>query len=702
MKTTNAILLSAALFAGAAFPEGFLKAIGPEIRADGGAGPTVVLNGANIGGLVHEPWMSPLYADEAASDWQAYAVLDERFGEERRREAFSTYRSSWLTEKDFELMAREGMNVVRLPVYYQWLMDTNGNWLTDASGKIDFSKLDWAIETAGKHGLWTIVDLHGAPGSQNGADHSGEAGNGAKLFTDNPGRAKYQNMTLKWWRGVAEHLADNPLVAGYDVLNEPSRTFSNAMEGDVVDLYRRIYPEIRAVDTNHILIFEAIWTWNKLERPSNYGWSNVVYELHCYGWDHIGDDKLSGMKGFVDGQIYDAKSYRPDYGVPLLIGEYTFFSSKAAWEYGLGKYRDAGISWTVWTWKVKGPGSSWGVYTNVDDHTPSVKWNDFATILDHWGKWSTAEHFERNDMVADAIRNVTGMLLHPQADTLEIVGTAVPPAIDGEIDDVWETTVSAELAHPVRGAAERPAAEDFAVSFRALWDAERLYVLVEAKDQTLYAGAANGYDNDGVELYLDPGLRGGSSYAEGQFQYSAVWGATALSESKSGATEGVEMVQKAVDGGYRVEIAIPWAALSAVPEAGRTIGIDLHAVDNDGTSARKTKLAWAAHADHSWENPGLMGRMRLAPAPESGPKSAISGLSLQKAGWSVRKAGGMLYLEGARSGAKAELFDVRGARVSAAVAEGGRAALDVSRLPRGNYLLRAEGKSELVGLAGGN
>ena len=97
-----------------------------------------------------------------------------------------------------------------------------------------------------------------------------------------------------------------------------------------------------------------------------------------------------------------------------------------------------------------------------------------------------------------------------------------------------------------------------------------------------------------------------------------------------------------------------------------------------------------------------MGTVRLGELPPPEAESAISSGNSPKAGWTVRKAGGTLELEGARSGAKAELFDVRGARVSAAVAGEGGAKLDVSRLPRGNYLLRAEGKSELVGLAGGN
>ena len=37
-----------------------------------------------------------------------------------------------------------------------------------------FDRLDWFIEEAAKHGIYTLIDMHGAFGSQNGKDHSGD------------------------------------------------------------------------------------------------------------------------------------------------------------------------------------------------------------------------------------------------------------------------------------------------------------------------------------------------------------------------------------------------------------------------------------------------------------------------------------------------------------------------------------------------
>lgn len=36
--------------------------------------------------------------------------------------------------------------------------------------------VDWAFRMAEKYQLQVLLDLHGAPGSQNGNDHSGRAG----------------------------------------------------------------------------------------------------------------------------------------------------------------------------------------------------------------------------------------------------------------------------------------------------------------------------------------------------------------------------------------------------------------------------------------------------------------------------------------------------------------------------------------------
>ena len=58
---------------------------------------------------------------------------------------------------------------MRLPVTYGILEDNP----PVSRGQ---ESLYWAFRTAKSHGLGVLLDLHGVPGSQNGMDHSGRAG----------------------------------------------------------------------------------------------------------------------------------------------------------------------------------------------------------------------------------------------------------------------------------------------------------------------------------------------------------------------------------------------------------------------------------------------------------------------------------------------------------------------------------------------
>ena len=43
-----------------------------------------------------------------------------------------------------------------------------------------FERFDWFVEEAKERGIYVILDFHGAPGSQNGSDHSGVDGQDEK------------------------------------------------------------------------------------------------------------------------------------------------------------------------------------------------------------------------------------------------------------------------------------------------------------------------------------------------------------------------------------------------------------------------------------------------------------------------------------------------------------------------------------------
>jgi endoglucanase len=45
---------------------------------------------------------------------------------------------------------------------------------------------------------------------------------------------------------------------------------------------------VRSADPNHIVIMEGTWgswNWSMLPPPSQYGWTNVVYEMHEYQYN---------------------------------------------------------------------------------------------------------------------------------------------------------------------------------------------------------------------------------------------------------------------------------------------------------------------------------------------------------------------------------------------------------------------------------
>lgn len=84
--------------------------------------------------------------------------------------ALQTHWNTWITESDFKAIAAAGLNHVRLPIGY-WAFEV-GPGEPYIQGQLSY--LQKAITWADNYGLKVIFDLHGAPGSQNGFDNSGE------------------------------------------------------------------------------------------------------------------------------------------------------------------------------------------------------------------------------------------------------------------------------------------------------------------------------------------------------------------------------------------------------------------------------------------------------------------------------------------------------------------------------------------------
>ncbi len=375
----------------------FLKTDGTYIKNNSGKGNNVYLRGTNLGNLfVQESWMS---STDAEDQKEILETLTGRFGQDKALELLDYYESNYFTEADFDRCQNLGMSVLRVPFTYMNLYKKSGNdWVLRENA---FQRLDWIVEQAGKRGIYVILDLHGAFGSQNGQDHSGEVINSASDVTFFSNES-LMSKTLELWRNVAQHYAGNPTVAGYDTLNEPGEKAGTTGEKHW-KFYDRMYDTIRSVDADHIIIMESCWGVSNLPNPKTYGWENVMYEYHHYPWDYVADTdaNYNGQVNAIDNLVNSVNN--ANYGVPTYIGEFNCFDGAKSWEYVLDKMNNAGWHYTNWSYKARGMGS-WGIYHETGNEKVKPSTSSETDIRRIWGSSSIGTNVDDRGVTYNHMR----------------------------------------------------------------------------------------------------------------------------------------------------------------------------------------------------------------------------------------------------------------------------------------------------------
>ena len=386
MKKAISVCLAALILAVSLQPTAFAAQMQPQtafLHTEGEqivreSGEPIVLRGTNFGGWgILEDWFCPF--TEPSGLENIYQTLVSRFGTDATHALFQNYRRNWTTEIDYQNVADMGMNVIRLPIWYRNLQrDDDGTWYRDEAGKIDFSELDTVVSLCRKYGLYLILDLHGLPGYQNDYDHCGKS-KSMSLFDDTPQGARYREVTLDLWTQLAAHYADEPVIAMYDLMNEPlgtNITRDKSLKQNFWDFSDALYRAIRAVDSRHIITMEAIWDPSAMAAPSVYGWENVVYQEHWY-------DVSNPSYLHKANEIRAAK-----YGVPFYIGEF-YPRVISSFDYILSLLNHRGLNWTTWTYKGAGPGadnSPWFLYGASGLETIDAENDSYETLMHKWGE----------------------------------------------------------------------------------------------------------------------------------------------------------------------------------------------------------------------------------------------------------------------------------------------------------------------------
>jgi aryl-phospho-beta-D-glucosidase BglC (GH1 family) len=101
---------------------------------------------------------------------------------------------------------------------------------------------------ARKHGLHTIIDLHGAPGSQNGYDNSGQR-TGSPQWALNSANVK---ATLAIIQVIAAQLG--PMIDAIELLNEVAGFLGSAWDTAVRGYWKSGFEVVRQTTGDDVLV----------------------------------------------------------------------------------------------------------------------------------------------------------------------------------------------------------------------------------------------------------------------------------------------------------------------------------------------------------------------------------------------------------------------------------------------------------------
>ncbi len=328
------LLLVLLVLPGAAQDRGFLRTRGHDMVDENGE--KVLLRGVGLGNwLLPEGYMWK-FQENGDRPRKIEKIVSDLIGPAEAAQFWRAFRDNYITEADIHRIAELGFNAVR-PALNARLFLSEG----DSAVFVDegFELLDRLVAWCKRHGIYVIIDMHGAPGGQTGANIDDSPRDEPELFMDK----RNQDRLVALWQKIAARYSEEPIIAAYDLLNEPLPHRSGAAaryQDQLEPLYQRITAAIRAVDRKHMITLEGVdWSndWSVFSEPFD---DNLFYQFHYYCWDR--PDLLKDISYFLD--------KRNQFNTPIWVGETGEKGNTIYW--GTTQYFEShNIGWSFWPWK---------------------------------------------------------------------------------------------------------------------------------------------------------------------------------------------------------------------------------------------------------------------------------------------------------------------------------------------------------------
>jgi endo-1,4-beta-xylanase len=281
--------------------------------------------------------------------------------------------------------------------------------------------------------------------------------------------------------------------------------------------------------------------------------------------------------------------------------------------------------------------------------------------------------------------------------TSEIVKTDAAPAIDGNANDpMWENANEYKIETVSNGEQSNNTA-----TWKALWDEEYVYILVEVEDDILnYSDDIKEWNRDAVEVFFDLGNTddegesiGVKQYDVGdwQFRYNLVDNSISVGRGEDGvATDSKDAMHTENGTNYTVELKFAWAELKSSldfnPSADVDLGIEVAVMDNDGEFVGA--LSWNADANEAHKTSTYFGTATLALT------TAINEIRTNTVNIYPNPVAKVLNIENAAVDQVVSIFNITGQNVKNIFMENDQ--IDVADLKKGIYFIQIMDKTDEI------
>lgn len=219
-------------------------------------------------------------------------------------------------EQDFADLEKWNVNVIRWQITRNWGKSGTDQILAEYDKWIDseLEDLDKAAQSAQRHGIKLMIDLHSPPGGRL-EDRT------LRMIMEQ----KYEDHFIKVWQKIATRYKDNPAIWAYDLINEPVQNqLPPQGKADWLGIQINAAKAIRKIDPTTAISFEV----DGWDAPANFAWlapvdiPNVIYQVHMYwpgqfthqgvhnNWGEDGGDPRVEYPGTLSGQPFDKQALR--------------------------------------------------------------------------------------------------------------------------------------------------------------------------------------------------------------------------------------------------------------------------------------------------------------------------------------------------------------------------------------------------------